>query len=166
MQSLLNIIFPKKFKILVVCTANVCRSPMAHAILRDIVKKRGLKHKVQIESAGTHVPTTGLMPDQRAIKVLKEHKINSQQLKTRQLVSNDAATFDMILVMDKKNMTEAKKILSPTCEQLEFVMQYVPNAPTIEVIDPYYGPNSGFQSLYTMLHTACAGVLFEYEKRL
>ena len=138
---------------------------MAHAILRDMIKKKGHNHKFKIESAGTHVPTSGLLPDKRTINVLEACDINSKQLRTRQLKPKDAAKFDTILVMDKSNMVAATKILGPECQHIQFLLDCMPNSQAFEVPDPYYGPQSGFHDLYNMLTDACAGVLVEVKKK-
>ena len=97
MDFLFNRFFGTKINVLVVCTANICRSPMGHAVLREMIKARGLTHKIKVNSAGTHVPIKGLLPDKRSLMVLKENAVNIKKLKTRQFFTKGIEKFNYIL---------------------------------------------------------------------
>lgn len=142
-----------------VCMANICRSPMAHAILRNLVKEQGLSDKIQIESAGTHVPIRGLLPDKRTLNVLNRRGINSKGLKTRQLKAVDGAKYNYILVMDNSNMAIALKIIDEGCQNIKYILDYATHINTLDVPDPYYGHPDQFEEVYNILEPACRGVL-------
>jgi len=162
MQLIFDRFWTKKISILVVCTANVCRSPMGHAILREIIKYRGLKHKVRVDSAGTHVPINGRLPDKRSLKVLEEEGIDIKSLKTRQLKIKDIEKFDYIVVMDKENKAAIEKIIGKKSHKVRLLMEFSVNTNTragIEVPDPYYGHPSEFKSVFKLVEVGCSGLL-------
>ena len=90
-------------EILTVCTANICRSPMAECILREELKMRGLGKKVNVSSAGTHVARPGVMADARARAVCARHGVDLRRCRTRQVTEGDFDQFRFILAMDERN---------------------------------------------------------------
>ena len=94
----------KKFKILMVCLGNICRSPMAQGAMEFMAKKNSLS--LIVDSAGTQNWHFNKSPDQRAQKVAtsKGWKISYQ--KARQILSSDFNNFDLIIGMDKSNIAD------------------------------------------------------------
>ncbi|MET0106714.1 MAG: low molecular weight protein-tyrosine-phosphatase [Sedimenticola sp.] len=141
-----------KISILVVCTANVCRSPMAEAILKHYLKQRGVEHRFVIESAGTHVARKGLSHDPRVDKVLEKYNIETDCSGTRVLQSGDFEKYNYILVMDQRNFESVTELCPPEYrDKISYVMSYSENPSEIEVPDPYFGNIAGFERVYSML---------------
>ncbi|PCI70469.1 MAG: protein-tyrosine-phosphatase [Piscirickettsiaceae bacterium] len=161
MSLLFNFLHGNKIKVLMVCTANVCRSPMAHAVLREMVASRGLADKIYVDSAGTHVPIRGLKPDKRTLAVLTGHGIKINNLKTRQLKKGDFTTYDYILVMDESNRAATLKIMDnrSAVKKVEFLLNYAGNSVELNVQDPYYSHPAEFEDMYAVMDKACSSLL-------
>ena len=133
MQLIFDRLWTKKISILVVCTANVCRSP--------------------------HVPINGHLPDKRSLKSLEEEGVDIRNLKTRQLKIKDIEKFDYIVVMDKKNKAAIEKIIGKKSHKLRLLMEFSLNTTAVEVPDPYYGHPSEFNSVFKLVEGGCSGLL-------
>ncbi|MET0012489.1 MAG: low molecular weight protein-tyrosine-phosphatase [Sedimenticola sp.] len=141
-----------KISILVVCTANVCRSPMAEAILKHHLRQRGAEHRFAIDSAGTHVARKGLHHDPRVDKILEKYSIQADLSGTRALQSDDFEKYHYILVMDQRNFESVTELCPAEYrDKISYVMSYSGNPSEIEVPDPYFGNISGFERVYSML---------------
>jgi len=142
-------------KILMVCMGNICRSPMAEGIMRDTASKNGLT--CQIDSAGTINYHEGSPPDSRAIKKSKEHGIDISMLRARPFEVSDYNDFDLIYVMDVQNFKEVIRQARNDKDRakVKMIMNEVFPDENIEVPDPYYGGEQGFENVFQMLTKAC-----------
>jgi len=140
-------------KILMVCLGNICRSPLAEGILASKLPK----DKFKIDSAGTGSWHIGQSPDERSIAVAKKNKIDISKQKGRQFNTSDFDVFDYIYVMDNSNFKDITK-LAKTSEQRKKVKlilnELFPNE-NVDVPDPYFGLQDGFENVYKMLDEAC-----------
>ena len=146
-------------RILMVCLGNICRSPMAEGILRDLAKKGGFD--VVTDSAGTSDYHVGEQPDRRAQLAMQRHGIEINDLRGRQLVAEDFDRFDLLLAMDRSNLRNMLGIApnEALAAKAKLVMDYAPVHPEREVPDPYYGDDRGFDHVYNMLDEACRNLL-------
>ena len=150
----------KKFSILMVCTANICRSPIAHGLMRHLLDLKGLNDVISVESAGTHVFQKGLSPDVRAQQVAGQYGINLSDLRSRKIRRKDFSAYDAILVMDNENY----HILQEICPEehrhkISMVMEFAPESDVVEVPDPYFSNLAGFERVFNMLEVAIKGVV-------
>jgi protein-tyrosine phosphatase len=150
----------KKFSILMVCTANICRSPIAHGLMRHLLDLKGLNDLVTVESAGTHIFQKGLSPDVRAQQVAGQYGIDLSDLRSRNIRHKDFSAYDAILVMDNENY----HILQEICPEehrhkISMVMEFAPETDEIEVPDPYFSNLAGFERVFSMLEVAMKGVV-------
>jgi protein-tyrosine phosphatase len=140
-------------KILMVCLGNICRSPLAEGILASKLPK----NKFKVDSAGTGSWHIGNSPDERSIITAKKNGILISSQKCRQITSNDFDFFDYIYVMDNTNYNDVVE-LSENQEHRKKVQlilnELFPNE-NVDVPDPYYGLQNGFDSVYQMLNEAC-----------
>ena len=137
-------------KILMVCLGNICRSPLAHGILENKLQK--LNIDALVDSAGTGSWHIGNKPDQRSIDVAKSHGISISNQRARQITANDLEKFDLIYAMDINNYNDIKK-LNPSGEyhhKIKLILNEEKNVP-----DPYYGAEDGFNTVFTLLESAC-----------
>ncbi len=148
----------KKFKILMVCLGNICRSPMAQGAMEFMAKKNSLS--LIVDSAGTQNWHFNKSPDQRAQNVAtsKGWKISYQ--KARQILSSDFNNFDLIIGMDKSNIADIEKIRpknskTPVMLLLDFSSIKNKNLP-----DPYY--TNDFEGVAKMIEIACDNLLVQY----
>lgn len=140
-------------KILMVCLGNICRSPLAEGILQSKLPK----DQFIIDSAGTGGWHTGQLPDKRSIETAKKHGIDITNQRARQFKLTDFEDFDYIYAMDISNY---KNILSLAPNEMAkskvklILNELFPNK-NIEVPDPYYDGQDGFEEVFKMLDEAC-----------
>ena len=97
-------------KILFVCHGNICRSPMAEFIMKDIVKKAGMDDQFHIESAATSTEEIGNSVYPPARRKLAEHGISCEGKTARQMTRSDYDRFDLLVGMDEWNIRNMKRI--------------------------------------------------------
>jgi protein-tyrosine phosphatase len=135
--------------ILLVCTGNICRSPMGEALLRA-----RLGPLVQVQSAGTHAASRGEPVDARAAAVLARREIAPlpRRWRSRRAKPELLDGFDLILAMDEDNLRHLRELApAPLHERLRLYLDLVPGMSGSEVPDPYYGPPQGFERVLDLL---------------
>ena len=145
----------RNMRILMVCLGNICRSPMAEGVLRDLAAKEELD--LRTDSAGTSHFHIGEAPDHRATAAMAQHGIDITDLRARQVSAADFARFDLLLAMDESNLADLKA-LAPDAEsaaKAKLIMDFAPEHPVRSVPDPYYGGDDGFEQVFEMLNDAC-----------
>ena len=138
-------------KVLMVCLGNICRSPMAHGILRERINNGEIE--AAVDSAGTGDWHIGESPDSRAAAVASDNGIDISDLRARQLQEEDFSEFDWIIVMDDKNYEDARKLApSGTRAQLVRLTDYHPDPAINRVPDPYL--EGGFDKVFDIIRTS------------
>ncbi|ODB94872.1 phosphotyrosine protein phosphatase [Candidatus Thiodiazotropha endoloripes] len=146
--------------VLFVCMGNICRSPTAQGVFRDIVEKAGLSDRIITDSAGTIDYHVGGKPDRRARETANKRGIDLTDLRARQVRVSDFDQFDYVLAMDRSNY-EDLSALCPSGEEhrLHLFMDFAPARKEQEVPDPYYGGAAGFENVFDMVEEASRGLL-------
>ena len=142
-----------------VCLGNICRSPMAEGLLRELARSGGLV--IHTDSAGTGDHHVGEPPDRRAQAAMQRQHIDISDLRARQFIAADFDRFDLILAMDAHNLQDMRE-LAPDfalAEKAKLIMDYAPTHPLREVPDPYYGGDEDFDEVHRMLREACENLL-------
>ena len=156
-----------RLRLLMVCTGNICRSPMAEVVLRSKLQRQGLADVVLVDSAGTHGFHKGSPADPRAVAQAARRGYKLDALKSRPLVTEDFSRFDLLLAMDHDNLGVLQKRCPPGERQrLQLLMAHAPQAGTDEVPDPYYGALASFDLALDLIEPACDGLLTELRRRL
>ena len=125
-------------KILFVCHGNICRSPMAEYVMKDLVKKSGLEEEFQIASAATSREEIGNPVYPPARRKLAEHGIPCESHAARQLRNHDYEEYDLIIGMDKANLRSMYRICGGDFnDKMHLLMEYA-GRPGQEVADPWY----------------------------
>jgi protein-tyrosine phosphatase len=135
---------------------------MAEAIFRHQVKEAGLSGRIQTDSAGTGDWHIGKPPHQGTRKLLQQKQIDCSGLTARQVVEDDFASFDYIIVMDESNLTDMRRLVptgSGAAATIKKMLGYHPDLPGKDVPDPYYTGN--FNEVYDMLSVSCRELLAE-----
>ncbi|MEP3277913.1 MAG: low molecular weight protein-tyrosine-phosphatase [Stappiaceae bacterium] len=144
---------------LFVCLGNICRSPLAEGVFRDLATQRGIQGQLDIDSAGTGAWHVGNPPDPRSIEIAQEHGIDLTDQQARRISVSDFSRFDLILAMDHDNLRHLSS-LKPLDSRatLSLFLDQAGLGP-IDVPDPYYGGADGFQRVYGMIEEAGTRIL-------
>jgi protein-tyrosine phosphatase len=147
-------------KILFVCMGNICRSPTAEGVVRRLLAERAPDLRVQLDSAGTHAYHVGEPPDARAIAAAGRRSIDLSKLRARRVQPEDFERFDLILAMDRENLSRLRELQpGQSTAQLRLMLEFAPDAALEEVPDPYYGGVAGFEQVLDLLEDAAEGLL-------
>ncbi len=152
-----------KKRVLFVCLGNICRSPSAEAVFNGLVKRDGLEHLIECDSAGTAGYHEGEPADQRmqSHAIRRGYRLTSISRKFR--LEADFDKFDYIIGMDDDNVNDLQDMASST-EELDKIFKmtdFCSNGGFHSVPDPYYGGSDGFELVLDILEDACEGLLNE-----
>ena len=145
-----------KYKILFVCHGNICRSPMAEFVMKHLVEERGLQERFEIASAATSTEEIGNPMYPPARRKLAEHGIGCQGKTARQMTMEDYCYYDLIIVMDRSNVRNLRRLLGEDTEgKVHLLMDYTTRPG--EVADPWYTGN--FDATWRDVLEGCEGLL-------
>ena len=155
-------------RVLFVCLGNICRSPLAEGIFKKMVKQKGLSERLVCDSAGTSDYHVGEGPDKRTINNAKMNGIALEH-KAQQIGLQDFMNFDYIVVMDAKNHRDVSLLKEQVPEPRAKVLlmrHFDPEeiCDTLDVPDPYFGGESGFQKVYGILYRSVLNFIEFLEK--
>jgi len=142
---------PDPTRVLFVCLGNICRSPLAHALLVHKIAERGRSDRFEVDSAGTAAYHVGEPPDRRTRDVLADHGVQSLGT-ARQVTPADFRRFDHLLAMDQQNLHDLRQIAPDgLADRARLALEPTTGG---EVPDPYYGGSDGFERVYRLLDEA------------
>ncbi|MHA1567503.1 MAG: low molecular weight protein-tyrosine-phosphatase [Alphaproteobacteria bacterium] len=147
-------------KILFVCTGNICRSPTAEVVLRELARRADKGPPIHVESAGTHEYHIGEPADGRAIATAQDHGFDLTEHRARSVSAQDYQEFDYIIALDHGHL----RILKRQCPagqspRIELLMNFAPQRSEQEVPDPYYGDRTDYEQSFQLIEAACRGML-------
>ncbi len=156
----------QQISVLFVCLGNICRSPMAEGVFRQVVADAGLSHRFRIDSSGTGSWHVGRPPDIRAQQALGLRGIDISPMRARQVTRDDFKSFDLVLAMDRSNydrlMTLAPDVYEPN---IRLFMKYAPEMGICEIPDPFFGGPEGFDYVLNLIEVASRGLLASLMKK-
>ena len=148
-------------KILFVCHGNICRSPMAEFVMKDLVRKAGREREFLIASAATSTEEIGCPVYPPARRKLAEHGIGCAGHAARQLRRDDYAEWDYLIGMDGANIRNMKRICGGDPEKKISMLLDFTGQPG-DVADPWY--TGDFEATWRDVLGGCQGLLCEIEK--
>lgn len=138
--------------VLFVCTGNICRSPTAEAVFRDIIGKKGLAGDVTHDSAGTHGYHIGEPADSRTIQVAESRGIRIADLRARKMSVKDFERFDYLVAMDEGHRQAMLRLAPEGMEsKVSMLLDYHAKYAGQDVPDPYYGDMMDFEHTYDLI---------------
>ena len=149
-------------KVLFICHGNICRSPMAEFVFKDMVKKKGLSEQIEVASAATTREEIGNPVHKGTVKKLAEYQISTAGKYARQVTKADYDTYDYLICMERLNLREIKRILpndpqNKICLLLDFT-----DKPR-DIADPWYTGN--FDVTYDDILEGCVALLKKLEAK-
>ncbi len=143
-------------KILFVCHGNICRSPMAEFVMKDMVKKKGVQDMFEIASAATSTEELGNPVYPPARKKLQEEGLSCSGKTSRQMTADDYAYYDLIIAMDRYNLRNMARFVGNDPDgKVSLLMDYT-SSPR-DVADPWY--TGDFDQTWEDVNMGCEGLL-------
>lgn len=152
-------------KILMVCLGNICRSPLAEGIMLQKIKAANLNW--QVDSVGTNGYHVNEAPHYLSQKVAKKHGVNIHNQLCRRIIAADYKKFDKIYAMAGDVIDEMKQLAGNKFEgkKVGLIMNEVYPDQNVDVPDPWYGPEAGYEEVYEMLDKACEAIINNSSKQ-
>ncbi|GGI10477.1 phosphotyrosine protein phosphatase [Isoptericola cucumis] len=172
------------YRVMTVCTGNICRSPMAEVVLRDRLEAAGLGDRVVVDSTGVSDEEHGNPVDPRARRVLAAHGYpTGEGHRARQVTPEDLADHDLVLPMTAQHARRLRRLVTGAGDggrpgataEIRMYRSFDPAAPVVErdvdehlldVDDPWYGDQDGFETTLAEVEAAADGVVAHVRARL
>jgi protein-tyrosine phosphatase len=142
-------------RVLFVCYANICRSPMAEAVFNTLAQHYGIADRVQASSAGIHVPVPGQPTSPGTAQMLAQHGI-AYTTRSRQIDPQDLARYDYIFAADRRVLSTLLRYRGEHDAPVQLMLQHAHRlgwSETLEVADPY--PDGDYFATYQSIYAAC-----------
>ncbi len=151
-------------RVLFVCLGNICRSPIAEGIFRQLVDEAGLSSQIECDSAGTSAYHIGQLPDLRTRQNALKHGLTLTH-RARRMTGDDLALFDYFVAMDELNLDAIEKLNSRstglhTTDTIFLLREFDPavsDQPSVP--DPYYEGPDVFEEVYQIVERCCRQLL-------
>ena len=150
-------------KILFVCHGNICRSPMAEFVMKDLVKKAGLEGEFEIASAAVSAEELGNPVYPPARRMLAAHGIDCAGKRARRIAAGDYKYYDYIIGMDSSNMRGMNRAFGGDREQKLYKLMDFAGKTGADVADPWY--TGDFQQTWDDVSEACAALLKQLQEQ-
>ena len=150
--------------VLFVCLGNICRSPMAEAMFRELVKREELEHEIHVDSAGTGDWHVGSPPHEGTRDILFKYNIDAAGLRARQIRESDLHDFQYIVAMDASNVKNIKSLANGNSQvHIVKLLDYVDERLEKVVPGPYF--TGDFEETYELVKIGCTNLLKELRRK-
>ncbi len=153
------------YRILFVCSGNICRSPACRGVMEKMIARRGLSSNIQVDSAGVVDDRVGEKPAWRMrwAAFLKGYRMNHR---SRLVTRKDLERFDMVIALDRDVLAVARRVHSqPKCE-FKLLSDFLPSDQPVDVPDPVNQSLHAFRGVLTVIENACTEVLEQVASQL
>ncbi|ASK66768.1 protein tyrosine phosphatase [Brachybacterium avium] len=150
------------YRILTICTGNICRSPMAEYAVREALEQAGLAEHVEVTSAGTSGWEVGNPIDPRAGELLRRHGIEPGDHRARQMDTDELQEADLVLTLDHDHVDPVRRVLGAARaeETVRMVRDFAPHSvEDTGIRDPWYGDESDFDTAWEQIDEALPGIV-------
>ena len=160
------------YRVLFVCTGNICRSPTAEGFFRHQLRSSPLSGRVETDSAGTGSWHLGSSPDHRAVTLAQDYGVDLSSLRARRVTRDDFRTFDLLIAMDDSHHRDLARLGVEALGEaggarLHRMMEFARGYPNLaDVPDPYYGTEADFRYMCELLDDATRGLVAHLEGEL
>ncbi len=150
-------------KIMFVCHGNICRSPMAEFVFKDIAEKNGKADEFFIDSSATSTEEIGNSVYPPAVNELKRHGIKLYSHYAKQITKKDYEDFDLIICMEKYNIRNLARVIGDDKDgKVHLLMEYT--GVSRDVADPWYTRN--FATAYNDIFSGCTALFNSLKEKL
>jgi protein-tyrosine phosphatase len=152
------------YRVCVICSGNICRSPMGEVILRSMLLSAGFGDRVVVDSAGTGGWHQGDCADPRTVHALRDHGYDGTHHRAREFRPEWFSDRDLIVVADEGHLQDLRGWAPDdhASAKVRLLREFDPTAVdsgTLEVDDPYFGDTAGFDHCLTVVERACRGIV-------
>ncbi len=154
------------FRVCFVCTGNICRSPMAEAVFRTLIAKRGYARRLQVASAATGDWHVGERADARTIAALAARGYDASAHRARQFDVHEFGRHDLIVAFDRSQERILRGWAPSDVDRgkVQLLMTFDPDGSgTMEVPDPYYSDAAMFDGVLAMIERATLALFRQLE---
>ena len=160
------------YRVCFVCSGNICRSPTAEAVFRRQLAEAGLADAVEVDSAGIGDWHVGEGADLRSVAALRARGYPAWVHAARQFTRADFAARDLVVALDAGHEDDLRRLAptGPDRDKVRMLRSYDPAAAAdpagLDVPDPYFSGEEGFEHVLDLVESACAGLLREVQSTL
>lgn len=149
-------------RVLFVCTGNICRSPTAEGVLRQMIAARGLADRIEVASAGIEDWHAGAPPDPRSREHALRRGVDLSAQRARHFAPRDFEQFDCVVAMDTGHHAQLARMCPPALRhRLRHSAEFGAGVPPGGVPDPYDGDARDFERVLDLVEAVCVGLLAE-----
>ena len=146
----------EKIKIMFICHGNICRSPMAEFVMKELVRQEGRADEFEIASSATSCEELGNPVYPPAQRVLKAHNIPFERREARRFTASEYDYWDLLICMDKNNLRNLARITADPEGKVRLLLDYA-GRKDAEVADPWWSGN--FDETWCDVLEGCRGLL-------
>lgn len=155
------------YRVLAVCTGNICRSPMAELLLRREFQEAGLGDRVEVDSAGTTSWEEGEPIDPRAAAELAAHGISSGEHRAHQATPAQLLAADLVLALDRDHVAPLRRMSPQSSDRIHLYREFDPDAHgELGIRDPWYGDDADFATTWDLLAAGAPGIVEHVRRAL